>query len=215
MTLLDEAIKASGGLAHWNRLTRFTLQLSIDGALFSQTSQSTRFKDIVAAGCTRNPLVRLSGFTDPRKSGLYRPDCITIQNPEGNVLRTWRNPHQALQHHAKETFPDELYLIFLCGLSVWNHLTTPFILAHPDVKIEELPPWHEQDQQWRRLQAVFPATLVTHSPEQTFYFDSAGLQRRTDHHLCGIKVAHYSWAHQAFCGIVIPTLWRSLTLEVH
>jgi hypothetical protein len=54
---------------------------------------------------------------------------------------------------------------------------------------------------------------VTHCAEQTFYFDAAGLQRRTDHDLLDTKVAQYSWAHQEFGGIVVPTLRRSLMLQ--
>jgi hypothetical protein len=213
MALLDDAIEASGGMARWNGLKRFTLQLSIDGALFSRVGQAGRFKGMVAEGSTRNQSVRFTGFADPGKCGLYQPDYVTIESPEGNVLRTWRNPYQAIRDRAKETLWDELYLVFFCGFSVWNYLTTPFLLAHPDVEVEELPPWREHDQMWRRLQAIFPPGFVTHSPEQTFYFDAAGLQRRTDHDLLGIKVAHYSWAHQAFCGILVPTLRRSLTLK--
>jgi hypothetical protein len=211
MALLDEAIEASGGLALWNRLTRFTLQLSIDGALLTQVSEAARFKDIVAEGCFRRRFVRLTGFADAGRSGVYRPDYVAIENSEGEVLRAWNNPHLAFQQEAEETFHEEPYLVFLCGFSIWDYLTTPFLLAHPGVQIEELPPWHEHDQPWRRLQAVFPPDLVAHSPAQTFYFDAAGLLRRTDHHLFGMKVANYSSAHQSFCGIVIPTLRRSLT----
>ena len=107
---------------------------------------------------------------------------------------------------------DDLYLVFFCGFSVCNYLTTSFLLAPAEVKVEELPPLQEHDQQWRRLRAAFPPTVVTHSSEQIFYFDGKGLQRRTDHDLLENKVADYSWAHQAFCGIVIPTLRRSLML---
>jgi hypothetical protein len=213
MALLDDAIEASGGMARWNGLTRFSLQLSIDGAVFSRAGQPGRFKNMVAQGSTRIQSVRFTGFADPGKCGLYQPDCVTIESPEGNVLWTWRNPHQAIRDCAKETLWDELYPVFLCGFSVWNYVTTPFLLAHPGVKVEELPPWHEHDQLWRRLQAVFPPGFVTHSLEQTFYFDEHGLQRRTDHDLLGARVAHYSWAHQDFCGIVVPTLRRSLSLQ--
>ena len=214
MALLDEAIEASGGLTRWNAFKRFTLQLSIDGELISRAKRPVRFKDIVAEGCTRNPLVRLIGFAGPGERGVFRPDSVIMEDPDGNVLRTWHNPQPALQPHSRDALFDELCLVFLCGYSVWNHLTTPFILAHPGVKIEELPPWYEHGQPWRRLQAVFPPDTVTLSSERTFYFDAAGLLRRTDHDLFGIKVAHYSRAHQAFGGIVIPTLWRSVALEV-
>ena len=56
---------------------------------------------------------------------------------------------------------------------------------------------------------------VMPGPENATFetFNSEGLQRRTDHDLLGRKVAHYSWAHQSFGGIVLPTLRRSLALE--
>jgi hypothetical protein len=62
------------------------------------------------------------------------------------------------------------------------------------------------------LRALFPPTFVTHSSEQIFYFDDKGLQRRTDHDLLDTKIAQYSWAHQSFSSIVVPTLRRSLAL---
>jgi hypothetical protein len=213
MALLDDAIEASGGMARWNGLKRFTLQLSIDGALFSRVGQAGRFKEIVAEGSTRNQSVRFTGFSDPGKSGLYQPLCVTIESSEGSVLRTWDNARQSFLAHAKDDPWDELYLVFFCGFSVWNYLTTPFLLAHPDVEVEELAPWQERDHLWRRLRAVFPEDLVTHSSEQTFYFDAAGLQRRTDHDLLDTSVAHYSWAHQDFGGILIPTLRRAQALQ--
>ena len=214
MSLLDDAIEASGGLARWNAFQQFTLQLSIDGALFSRMGQAGRFKEVVAEGSTRTQSVRLSGFADPGVAGLYQPDCVTIESAEGNVLRTWRDPLEAFRDHTRQTAWDELYLVFFCGFSVWNYLTTPFVLTHPDVVTEELSPWHEHGQEWRRLRASFPPDIVTHSREQTFYFDATGLQRRTDHDLLGVQVAHYSWAHQPFSGIVLPTLRRTLQLNL-
>lgn len=212
MTLLDEVIEAGGGMRRWESLKRFTLQLSINGALLSRMGHGGRFKDVVAEGSTKKQSIRFSGFADPGQCGLYQPDRVTIEGPEGNVLRSWSNPHQTLLEQSKTMPWDELHLVFFCGFSVWNDLMTPFLLAHPDVKVEELPPAEEHGQLWRRLLAFFPTGLVTHSPKQTFYFDTLGLQRRTDHDLLGARVAQYSWAHQEFSGIVLPTLRRSLAL---
>ena len=66
---------------------------------------------------------------------------------------------------------------------------------------------------WRRLRAQFPSSLITLAPEQIFYFDENALQRRTDHDLFGMKVAHHSWAHDSFGGIVVPTLRRAQALQ--
>jgi hypothetical protein len=211
MTLLDDVIEANGGMARWSRLKAFTLHLSISGALFTRFGQARRCRDMVAEGTTQTQFVRFSGFDGPDLCGMYCPDSVSIENRNGEVLQTWHRPLPILLEQTKDW--DDLHLVFFCGFSAWNYLTTPFLLAHPDVRIEELSPWYERDQQWRRLQAVFPPGIITHSPVQIFYFDKEGLQRRTDHDLLGTRVANYSWAHQAFSNIMVPTLRRSLGLR--
>jgi len=212
MALLDDAIEASGGMARWNRLQHFTLHLSIKGTLFSRVRRARQFKDLVAKGSTQTQSVRLTGLTRGEKSGTYQPDSVTIENLDGQVLRTWLNPSLQFLDDGSDPLADDLHLIFFCGFSIWSYLATPFLLARPDVTVEELPPWKENDQTWRRLRAVFPSEIVASSREQIFYFDENCLQRRADHDLFGTRVAHYSWAHQAFSDIVVPTLRRSLTL---
>ena len=213
MALLDDAIEASGGLARWNKLQRFTLHLSIKGTLFSGIGRARQFKDLIAEGSTQAQSVRFTGLTRGEKSGTYQPDSVTIENLDGQVLRTWLNPSLEFLDHTDDPLADDLHLVFFCGFSIWNYLTTPFLLAHPDVTVEELSPWKEKDQTWRRLRAVFPPDIVTFSPEQIFYFDENSLQRRADTDLLGTRVAHYSGAHQAFDDIVVPTLRRSLALR--
>jgi hypothetical protein len=213
MALLDDAIEASGGMWRWNRLQRFTLHLSIKGTLFSRSGRSRQFKDLIAEGSTRIQSVRFTGLPRGEKSGSYQPDSVTIENLDGQVLRTWLNPSLQLLDHGNDPLADDLHVVFLCGFSIWNYLTTPFLLARPDVTVEELSPWKENGQTWRRLRALFPPEIVTPSPEQIFYFDENSLQRRTDHELLGTRVAHYSWAHQVFSDVVVPTLRRSLALR--
>lgn len=213
MTLLDEVIEAGGGMERWSRLKRFTLQLSIDGSLFARAGHAGRFKDIVAEGSTETQLVRFAGFAGPDKCGLYQPERVAIEGADGQVLRSWSNPQHSFSDRVEHGVWDELYIVFICGFSIWNILTTPFLLAHPDVKIKELPSWREHDQRWRRLQAVFPPSVLAYPSEQVIYFDEEGLQRRTDHDFLGSRVAEYSSAHQAFSGVVVPTLRRSLNLK--
>jgi hypothetical protein len=213
MALLDDAIEASGGFARWNPLQRFTLRLSIRGTLFSRAGRARQFKDLVAEGSTRTQSVRFTGLTRGEKSGTYQPDSVAIENLDGQVLRTWLNPSLQFLDHGNDPLADDLHLVFFCGISIWNYLTTPFLLARPDVTLEELPAWKENDQAWRRLRARFPPEIVTSSPEQIFYFDADSLQRRVDHDLLGTRVADYSWAHRAFSGVIVPTLRRSFALR--
>lgn len=213
MALLDDAIEAAGGLERWNKLQRFTLHLSIKGTLLSSINRVRQSKDLIAQGSTRSQWVRFTGLVRGEKSGTYQPGSVTIENLDGQVLRTWLNPSLEFLGHATNPLADDLHLIFFCGFSIWNYLTTPFLLARPDVTVKELSPWQENHQTWRRLQALFPVDIVTPSPEQIFYFDPNGLQRRTDVDFLGTKVAHYSSAHRPFCNIVVPTLRRSLALR--
>ncbi|EHR04853.1 hypothetical protein [Bradyrhizobium sp. WSM471] len=213
MALLDDVIDASGGMARWNSLSRFTLHLSVAGTLFSSTGHASEFKDVTAEGSTRTQSVRFTGITGGEHSGSFQPDAITIESLEGEILRTWRNPSLAFTEAGSPTLVDELHLVFFCGVAIWNYLTNPFLLAQPDVVVEELPTWQENNESWRRLRAQFPPGLITLAPEQIFYFDDNALQRRTDHDLFGMKVAHYSWAHDSFGGIVVPTLRRAQTLR--
>ena len=213
MALLDDAIDACGGLARWNSLSRFTLHLSVGGSLFSDAGHAREFKDVTAEGSTRTQSVRFTGITGGEQSGAFQPDAITIESLDGQVLRTWRNPSLAFPAASAPALADELHLVFFCGVAIWNYLTIPFLLAHPDVVLEELSPRSEGTETWRRLRAQFPAHLITLAPEQIFYFDQNALQRRTDHDLFGMKVAHHSWAHDNFGGIVVPTLRRVQTLQ--
>lgn len=213
MALLDDVIDASGGMARWNSLDRFTLHLSIGGTLFASAGHAREFKDVTAEGSTRTQSVRFTGITGGEHSGSFQPDAITIESLDGEVLRTWRNPSLAFPEVGAPALADELHLVFFCGVAIWNYLTNPFLLAHPDVVTEELTPWRENAETWRRLRAQFPAHLTTLAREQIFYFDENALQRRTDHDLFGMKLAHYSWAHDRFCGIVVPTLRRAQSLQ--
>ena len=211
MALLDDTIEACGGLARWGQLSRFTLHISIGGTLFARTGHGSDFKDVIAEGSTCRQSVRFTGISGGEKCGSFQPDAITVESLDGEILRTWPNP--SLADIGKDTLADDLHLVFFCGVAIWNYLTTPFLLTRPDVEVEELPPWQEHSELWRRLRARFPPDILTQSPEQIFYFDENSLQRRTDHDLLGSKVADYSWAHQTFNGIVVPTLRRSLTLQ--
>ncbi|SDH89657.1 hypothetical protein SAMN05216338_1014164 [Bradyrhizobium sp. Rc2d] len=209
MALLDDVIDATGGMSRWNSLSRFTLHLSVGGTLFSSAGHPREFKDVIAEGSTRTQSVRFTGITGGEQSGSFQPDAITIESVDGEVLQTWSNPNLAFSDTDSHVLADELHLIFFCGVAIWNYLTTPFLLARPDVAVEELSPLQEGSETWRRLRAQFPPNLVTFAGEQIFYFDDKALQRRSDHDLFGMKVAHYSWAHEIFGGIVVPTLRRS------
>jgi hypothetical protein len=94
--------------------------------------------------------------------------------------------------------------------TLWNDLTTPFLLAYPSVQVREISPWQQHDQTWRRLRATFPASITTHSAEQVFYFGDDGLLRRLDYTVeaDGGRAAHYTEGYKTFDGLAFPTRRR-------
>ena len=52
---------------------------------------------------------------------------------------------------------------------MWTYLTTPFLFAMDGMATEELEPWRENGEMWRRLKVTFPQGIATHSTVQTFY----------------------------------------------
>jgi hypothetical protein len=213
MGLLNDALDAAGGLARWKELSRFTVYLSIKGELVDKNGEPALLSELVAEGCTQSQSLRLTGFSAPGKCCMYRPDRVAIENLDGTTLQDRSNARAAFQ--SRRPSWDDLDFAYFFGFSLWNYLTAPFLLALPGVETEELSVWRENGETWRRLAAVMPPRIVTHAQRQTFYFDSAGLQRRLDYTIDanGPQMAQYLSAHHRFSGVVIPTLRRSTPLR--
>jgi len=62
---------------------------------------------------------------------------------------------------------------------------------------------------YKALLALMPPAFPTHSREQTYYSDEAGLMRRLDYTaevFCDLaRGAHYCEAHKEFDGLIFPT----------
>ena len=215
MALLDDVFEAHGGLDRWRGLRRFTVYFSIQGQLLAGKSERRALKELVAQGCTRAPSLRLTGFPDVETCVAYRPDRVISETLGGTLLTSRDDPLHAFPQPFDGALWDDLHVACFCGHLIWHCLTAPFLLAEADVKTEELSSWAERGETWRRLKAVAPAGHGMPARELILYFDRSGLQRRTDHvaiDAAGTSVAQYSWAHQAFSGIVVPTLHRNLAL---
>lgn len=203
MALLDDVLVASGGVDRWQTLDRFTAHIGLSGSLIGHGRSPS---DLVAEGTTRRQFVRLTGLIRPDQCATYTPDCVTIERLDGGVLATRQQPGAQFPGEGKPHVWDDLDLAYLCGFSLWNCMTMPFLLLLPGVELDELPVWLERSQVWRRLRVAFPSNVTTHAREQVFWFDEAGLQKRMSYP----GFVRHAWAHQAFSGIVIATLIRSL-----
>jgi len=91
----------------------------------------------------------------------------------------------------------------------------------------------QDDRDVPRLQVRFPPEIATHNPDQVFYFDALGLQRRLDY-IAEVNgstlVGHCTSRYKTFGGLLVATRRRvfrrnpdntvdlnllSITLDIH
>src|SRR5271170_4045648 len=208
MSLRDEVFEAAGG-ARWATLRNFTSHLMLDGSLVEPLKRPHSLKEIVAEGDFVSRSIRISGFSDGSGAWGFYPDFVTIQHDDGAFLGARREAAPRPFHDLK----DEAELVYLCGLSVWSCMTSPFTLLGDDAYPEELGPWFENGETWWRLRVRAPEGTLTYAREAVMYFGGDRLLRRTDFEMeCGetIRLVSYSSAHQSFCGLTVPTLHRTV-----
>lgn len=215
MGVLEDALRASGGMDLWRLARRFTLHASITGALCAARCDTAPLKELAVEGSTRNQAVDFTGFAGADLRALYRPDSVVLEAPDGRQLASRNAAPEELRAGLASVMWDPLQLAYYCGYLIWNHLATPFIFADADFEIRELPRSRKRGGSLRGLRVVFPARVVTHATVQTFYFDREGLLRRLDYPAAqagGTHVAQMFSGHQRFSGILVPTLCRLLPI---
>jgi hypothetical protein len=215
--LLEKAIEAHGGLALWRSVDEVQAKVSGGGFGFAAKFQGRALHKLQGRGMdngearvsTVTPRTILTPYPGPGQRGLFEADLVRIESEDGQVLAERRNPRAAFRDFRRNLWWDHLDLLYFRGYALWNYVNAPFLLLRPGVECREVPPWDEKGERWRRLAVTFPPDLPTHSREQVFYFDAAGLLRRLDYTAEPFgslaKVANYAWRHQTFSGLVVPT----------
>jgi hypothetical protein len=213
VALLRDVLKVAGA-DRWRQKSRYTVHMSVGGAFCSRKCGSAQLKDLVVEGSTGQQWLEINGFCGVDQRALYRPDRVVLEGADGQLLNERKGPPQELRQRLRASIWDELQLAYYCGYSIWNYLAVPFVFAESDVAAEEIERESVHADNWRRLRLRFPPRVVTHSAEQTFYFDRDGFLRRLDYmsEIEDTRIAQLFSGHQRFSGILIPTLSRSLPI---
>ena len=211
--LLDLALAAHGGLERWQAIESVTATIALRGALFDLKGRPEGLGGVVeATASTSTPHVTFAPFLRA-EAGTFDAGMVEIA-AAGGEAETREDARAAFADHDLATPWDDLHLLYFAGYALWNYLTTPFIFTRPGFGLEEIEPWREEGDTWRRLRVSFPPDLPTHSREQVFHFDRHGLLRRLDYVAeivspdSPISAAHYCHAHRRFSGVVVPTRRR-------
>lgn len=210
--LLDLAIRAHGGLERWEKISRFRAVASITGAIWPLTGSGGLLDDIVLEGSTREQCVVLAPFPERGQRAVWRPSIVAIEKLDGSQVREQEEPSDAFPPMALTVPWDPLQVVHLAAQLTWSYLVSPFIFAGDGFVTQELGPWPQGDEVWRRLEVRFPESLSAHSRLQTCYFDDRGLLRRQDYSVDapgGQAMLDYPSAYREFDGIAVPTRRRA------
>ena len=210
-SLVDLALDAHGGLERWRRFDHVSTHLRNDGALWALKHQQGVIDDVNVRVALRREWASHSPFVEPNWHTSFEPHRVAIETTDGQIVEERLQPRDSFAGHGVDSPWDRLHLAYFAGYAMWTYLNTPFALAMDGVATEELEPWRENGEPWRRLKVTFPDRIATHNTVQTFYFGSDGLLRRHDYDadvLGGTPAAHYVHEYREFSGILVPTRRR-------
>jgi hypothetical protein len=209
--LVELAIAAHGGWERWQQLRRITAHVSIGGTIW----QVKGWPDVFANALFEvNPHEQRTECLLPGDAGrrrVYEPHRTALLSEDGKVIEERESPRKSFEGHTVATRWDAQHLIYFSGYAMWTYVTTPFLFKLPGLRTEEIEPWDEEGERWRRLKVRFPSNVHSHSTEQTFYFDASGLLKRHDYSveiMGGTASANYATDPVSFGGIVFPTKRR-------
>jgi hypothetical protein len=211
--LLARVINAHGGLDRWSEVGRVTAHLTVGGPFWAAKGQAGAAGRKTVEADTRQERIALTPFAaaDWDLEFLVDPERVKVTDAGQVAVDERADPRASFAGYDALTPWDTLQTGYFLSYALWNYLTEPFLLSYPGVEAHEIDPWKEGNETWRRLRVSFPAAIATHNPEQIFYFDESGMQRRLDYAPeveAGTTIAHYTYDPRTYDGIVAPTRHR-------
>jgi hypothetical protein len=211
-SLLEQVITAHGGLERWQRAGELAVQHSSGGFAFAAKFQGRPLRKRLARVATALQRTVTTPYPGSGRRGVFEQGAVRIETDGGRLLAQRLDPRSDLRSLRHRLWWDKLDLLYFTGSALWNYMATPFIFGTPGFELQELAPWEEGGEVWRRLAVTFPTELHTHSRQQVFYFSADGLLKRLDYTAEefgeGAKAAHYCFDHREFDGLVFPTRRR-------
>jgi hypothetical protein len=209
--LLAFAIAAHGGLNRWNSFTTLKAEVSIGGAIWDFKQQPGLLREKIFEIQTHAEHVTITPFTAPDECSVFEPNRLVLQTLDGTVVEARDDPEAAFAGQVFETPWDKFHVAYFASEALWTYLTLPFLYTYAGFESEEIEPWQEDGEQWRRLKVTFPDDIASHTKTQITHFGPDGLMRRHDYTvdiLGGNSGANYSTNYRDFQGIMMPTTRR-------
>jgi len=210
MTVIDDAVKAHGGLDRWLAVTSLSAPVSIGGSLWADKGHDGVLADAAVFIDPHQQRVEFSGFGPRRLRTWFEPLLVTLRSEDGTEIVRRRDPRASFPQDAAARW-DDIQVAYFASYAIWNYLTLPFLLTAPGVEVTEVEPWPAADPSWRRVRADFgKAPIETHNRVQYYNFDS-NLLVRHDYDadvLGGAPASNQAADYREFGGLLFPTCRR-------
>lgn len=206
--LVQLLLDAHGGLERWSQFSTLSAHLSQGGVLWPLKGKGGMLDEVDVTVALRRQWTSHSPFGAPDRRTAVTASSAAIETSDGAVVEELRDARASFAGYGLETQWSDLQLAYFVGYAMWNYLTLPFAFAQPGFEFEELGPWEENGESWRRLRARYPAAVATHSSTQTFYVAADGKLRRHDYEVDingGTPAVHYFYDYTQVQGISLPT----------
>src|SRR6266478_9029104 len=204
-------IDAHGGLENWKKFETASAHLVQGGVLWQLKGIAGWLDETNVTVGLRSQWASHSPFRVVGRRSRFEPGLVAIEADDGSNRSVLPEPRRSFTRHTLETPWTDMQLAYFAGYAMWTYLNTPFLLARPGVVCEELSPWNENGESWRRLGVRYPDSIATHSSRQTLYIDEFGLLKRHDYDVeiaGGTTGAHYIEGYVEVSGIKFPTIRR-------
>ncbi len=181
--LMKRVIDAHGGLDRLHQFQTVSAEIVTGGALWP-------LKGLIQDSAPRKMTVSLheqfasvQPFGQPDWRTNFRADRIAIETIDGKLVMERIHPREAFKDHVMNTPWGPLDRAYFNGYALWTYLTTPFFMALPGFKVNEIASITEDAEEWQGLRVRFPDQFASHCRDQDFYFGPDMLIRRHDYHV--------------------------------
>ena len=209
--LLAFAIQAHGGLDRWNTFTKLQAEVSIDGAIWHLKQQVGLLTNKIVEVDTQAQRVTITPFMAANQHSVFVRDRLELEAADGTTVETRNDPASAFKGQTLESAWDKFHVAYFASEALWTYLNSPFLYTYTGFTSEEIDPWTENGEEWRRLKVTFPDRIASHTKTQVTHFGPDGLMRRHDYTvdiLGGATGANYISDYRDVQGIMMPTKRR-------
>lgn len=173
MGLRERAAGFYGGQERWQSAKRVRAVVSADGLAFTLKRRNPFVHALFEAEVHR-PAARITPIgREDGTSGVLEGADVRLER-SGHTIAARTDARSCFGLNRRLLYWDDLDMAYFACYATWNYLTLPALLLNSAIEWKEQIPG--------RLDAVFPASIPTHSRKQSFFFDGEG--RLLQHNYC-------------------------------